>query len=90
MTLSTELRAIPDKQKHILMHSLGLTRGGPAYRNHFVTGPGSVDYADCCALVDAGLMAKRESALLPAGDLYFTVTEAGKQLVNELLEKGNG
>ena len=31
---------LTEKQRHILKHSLGLTRGTEAYRNHFVTGAG--------------------------------------------------
>jgi hypothetical protein len=85
--LSAVQIAISDEQKHILLHSLGLTRGGPAYRNHFVTGPGSTDYDDCCALVEAGFMTKRTSSLLPAGDLCFNVTESGKALALSMMEK---
>jgi hypothetical protein len=67
------------KQLHIIRHSLGLRDDGTGrqYRNHFVTGPGSDDYADCCALVEAGYMRNRGSSVLTGGDPLFTVTEAG-------------
>lgn len=47
---------ITDKQRDILRHTLGVGRGRIGWRNHFCTGPGSDDYADCEALVAAGLM----------------------------------
>ena len=42
---------ITDKQREILRHTLGVGRGRMGWRNHFCTGPGSDDYADCEALV---------------------------------------
>lgn len=40
---------------HILQHALGLDQYGRGreYRNHFCTGPGSVDFLPCRALGDA-------------------------------------
>lgn len=75
------------KQIHVLQHSLGLTYGRDEYRNHFVTGEGSVDYADCMALVDAGLMERRGFSALTGGDWCFTVTEAGKVVAHDALPK---
>ena len=68
------------KHLQILQHSLGLDQygRGSMYRNHFVTGEGSTDYADCMTLVDAGYMAVRKSHPLAGGDDCFWVTEAGK------------
>ena len=68
---------------HILQHSLGLnSRGeGNAYRNHFVTGPGSKDYEDCRHLVSLGLMEQRPGNPLTGGDDLFTVTQAGRVFV---------
>jgi len=71
-------------QRHleILQHALGLDKYGHGsfYRNHFVTGPGSDDYHDCCDLVIAGLMKRTESDLTGGDDLFFA-TEAGKEYV---------
>jgi hypothetical protein len=65
-------------QRGILRHALGLrTASGRPYRNRFVTGPGSDDYADCMALVAAGLMTRRPGNKLTGGDDVFTVTEFG-------------
>lgn len=69
---------------HILQHSLGLDEYGQGrqYRNHFVTGPGSKDWGDCRALVDAGLMTEKKGhELLTDGDSVFYVTQAGKDYV---------
>ncbi|MGH8083911.1 MAG: hypothetical protein ACREPV_01365 [Lysobacter sp.] len=68
---------------HILQHSLGLDRygAGASYRNHFVTGPGSDDYAACVALVEAGLMTQAPGTAISGGMDVFTVTDAGIQHV---------
>lgn len=79
---------LPKNQLHILRHSLGLTRGKEMFRNHFVTGEGSSDYPDCCALVDAGLMTRHKGNELSGGDDWFIVTDAGKALCYELLGDG--
>lgn len=72
----------PD-QLHILQHSLGLDQygQGSSYRNHFVTGEGSTDYADCMALVDRGYMTRRLGNALSGGGDVFTVTELGRDAV---------
>lgn len=68
---------------HILQHSLGLDQygGGNIYRRHFVTGPGSVDYDNCCALVEGGLMYVRPPSEMTGGDPCFIVTQAGIDFV---------
>lgn len=73
------------KQLHILQHSLGLDQygRGTMYRSHFVTGEGSMDHADCMALVEAGYMGVRKNHPLAGGDDGFWVTEAGKVAVVE-------
>ena len=38
---------ITKNQQDILRHALGIEQARREYRNHFVTGPGSDDYADC-------------------------------------------
>lgn len=73
------------KLLHILQHSLGVDHygRGDQYRNHFVTGPGSVDWDTCQQAVMDGLMSVRSSALLPSDGRCFHVTEAGKAYVAE-------
>ena len=71
---------------HILQHSLGLDQygRGKAYRNHFVTGPGSDDFDTCVALAEAGLMkGYGERGALTGGDHLFGVTDAGRRFVRE-------
>ena len=68
------------KLLHILQHSLGADefgRGG-GYRDHFVTGEGSMDHADCMELVEAGFMTCRANIEMYGGDDFFRVTEAVK------------
>lgn len=75
----------PARGLHILQHSLGVDKYGQGeqYRNHFVTGSGSVDYPDCQALVSAGLMTRQKGGSLTGGNDVFFVTDAGKQYVAE-------
>jgi hypothetical protein len=71
------------EQIHILRHSLGVPDAGQTnmYRNHFVTGEGSVDHPDCIALTKMGFMRRHKGNVLTGGDDAFTVTEEGKKLV---------
>ena len=79
MTTTTD---VTDKQREILRHALGFgRRTRPGWRNYFVTGPGSDDYADCEALVAAGLMTKRSGGPLSGGDPVYRVTDAGQDLM---------
>ena len=75
------MTSIDDKQRDILRHALGVGRGPAGWRNHFVTGPGSNDYADCEALVAAGLMTKRRGCQLSGGDSVYRVTDAGHDVL---------
>lgn len=69
------------QQLHILQHSLGLDRygRGTMYRDHFVTGTGSVDHPVCLQLTKLGFMNRRECVKIYGGSDLFRVTEAGKQ-----------
>lgn len=70
---------------HILQHSLGVDEygRGQQYRNHFVTGEGSIDYPICMAAAERGLMRRRAGNELSGGDDIFHVTDAGKQWMAE-------
>ena len=70
---------------HILQHALGVGGHGdkPAYRNHFVTSPGSTDHAPCVELVAAGLMVQHPPSALTGGADLFAVTDAGRAYVLE-------
>jgi hypothetical protein len=74
-------------QLHILQHSLGLDQYGRGreYRNHFVTGPGSHDFADCEALVDGLCMTVRRNLPLAggSGNNCYTVTDWGRMKMHE-------
>jgi len=76
------------KMIHILLHSLGLTRGTEMYRNHFCTGSDSTDHVDCMALVEAGYMTRRANVEMYGGDDLFHVTETGK--IRAQLEASRG
>lgn len=68
---------------HLLQHSLGVDKYGQGrrYRNHFVTGPDSDDFAGCRRLVDAGLMIDHGTSDISGGMHTFTVTAAGGKYV---------
>lgn len=68
---------------HILQHALGLDqfgRGEP-YRNHFVTGEGSIDHPICMEAVRAGLMERRAGNPITGDMDLFLVEDAGRQYV---------
>jgi hypothetical protein len=69
-------------QLSVLRHALGLSEDGRGQicRNHFVTGPGSRDYDDCQALVEAELMTRHEGGALSGGDPIFVVTARGREV----------
>jgi hypothetical protein len=65
---------------HILQHSLGVDQygDGPRYRNHFVTGPESLDHKVCLELVSLGFMQTvTVNEALTGGEDCFSVTRAG-------------
>lgn len=67
---------------HIIQHSLGVDQFGQGeqYRNHFVTGEGSVDHPLCMEAVALGLMEIRRAKYeLYGGMDVFAVTAEGKQ-----------
>lgn len=80
---------LTEARMHILRHSLGVPDLGQTdmYRNHFVTGEGSVDYPDCMALTEMGFMQCRKGSELTGGDNVFFVTEAGKAAVRNHLKE---
>jgi len=67
-------------QLGILRHALGVGDGGweRSYRNHYVTSPGSDDYAVCMALVEHGLMTRKQGHQLSGGGDVFFVTDIGR------------
>lgn len=67
---------------HIMLHALGLNRSSTGYRNHFVTGEWSKDYADCESLVAKGLMWRKDGSELTGGDFVYYVTDAGRAAVD--------
>ena len=64
---------VSQRQRDILRHALGWPKN---YRNHFCTGEGSDDFADCEVLVAAGMMARHKKGWVP--DTIYTVTEQGR------------
>ncbi len=75
---------ITDRQYDILKHALGVDskfKGGEFYRNRFVTGKGSSDYADCNQLVERGVFEVRRNVEGFGESDIFYATELGKQMV---------
>jgi hypothetical protein len=63
--------ALSVRQQGIIRNTLGIQDGKPGYRNHFCTGEGSDDFADCEALVAAGVMERRTRSWTP--DFIYSV-----------------
>ena len=78
---------LTNNQLEIMQHALGVQRGRREFRNHFVTGPGSTDYADCEVLVSLGMMTKRNGSQLTGGDPCYHVTDSGRHAIR-LARKG--
>ncbi|QEX18535.1 hypothetical protein FRZ44_38420 [Hypericibacter terrae] len=67
----------PD-QIELARHALGLTNGRRrSYRNHFVTGEGSHDYAAWQAMVAAGEATRTKGNAITGGDDLFRLTKIG-------------
>lgn len=73
------------RRLEILQHALGLDQFGQgrSYRNHFVTGSGSTDWADCVMLAADGLMTQHRGNALAGGNDVFIVTPTGVEYVRE-------
>lgn len=75
------------KPRHleILQHARGYDRygHGSGYRNHFVTGPGSDDFADCNELVQLGFMHDYGAKKICGGDHCFVVTADGEVAIRQ-------
>ena len=66
------------EQIKLARHALGLpNKRKISYRNHFVTGDGSGDYADWNAMVDAGMAKVRRNVEMYGGADYFRLTIDG-------------
>lgn len=73
-----------NQQKELARHALGLPNSQrTSYRNHFVTGDGSDDYADWMAMVQAGEARRRNGNALTGGDdLFLLTTQGAKAALN--------
>lgn len=71
------------EELHILQHSLGVDQygRGQMYRDHFVTGEGSVDHPICMALTEGGYMRRWPAVDLYGGSDLFRVTQQGREAV---------
>ena len=69
-----------ERQIELARHALGLTRSRlVSFRNHFCAGPYHEDFTEWEAMVAAGFAVKRESKVLPPGDVMFHLTRAGAE-----------
>lgn len=66
------------KQIELARHALGLTQGRKqSFRNHFVTGEGSIDYPHWKAMVESGYAKRWPGSPLTGGDDLFRLTFKG-------------
>lgn len=81
------ISARPDlsaRQLEIVRHALGVKDGKPGYRNHFCTGAGSDDFADCETLAAGGVMERHTRSFTP--DFIYTVIDPQAYLPREKAE----
>lgn len=74
-----------DRQIDLSRHALGLDgRRKTSYRNRFVIGPGSEDYAAWMAMVEAGDATRRDGATVPFGgcDVFYLTEQGAKKALN--------
>jgi hypothetical protein len=80
-------------QRDLARHALGLDgRRKVSYRNHFVTGEGSVDHPHWLAMVEAGHAWRRKGNELTGGDDLFGLTRSGAALAlndGEIIDVGD-
>jgi hypothetical protein len=72
-----------EDQRHIIRHSLGLTRSRKAYRTHYCTRDGDPALEE---MVTAGWM-ERGDKLNEGRDRYYHVSAAGAKAVGSKLPK---
>ncbi len=73
-----ETPKLTGSEAEIMRHALGLDRAKAAYRNRYITGPGTDTYPGCEALVARGLMGRRDGhPELTGGDPVYFVTKQG-------------
>lgn len=69
------MKTLSDNQRELVRHAIGFDgRHKQSYRNHFVTGPGSVNYDDWMDMVTKGLAHRGPPSPLTGGDDLFWVT----------------
>lgn len=75
------------RQIELLQHTLGLSADNRvSHRNHFVAGNGHHNMPDLQLLENFGLMRRASTpAFLPAGDIVFCATEAGRSIAASAL-----
>ncbi len=74
------------EQKALARHAIGLpNKRKMTYRNHFVTGEGSLDHPAWMQMVSDGNAWRRNGSPLTGGDDLFGLTRAGAELA---LNKG--
>ena len=67
-----------DRQRELARHALGLPNAKrTTYRNHFVTGEGSDDFADWMAMVVGGFAGRGRPSPLTGGEDIFWLTTMG-------------
>lgn len=73
-----EQRSLTAAERHVMAHATAWDSPNPEFRNHFVTGEGSDDWATIMTLCRRGLMRiTRKASELSGGDPVFGVTSAG-------------
>jgi hypothetical protein len=72
------------EERHVIEHSLGLSRWPRSYRNHFCAGEGHDDMPYIKSLIELGFM--RASHTINDGrDTIYVVTDAGRAALDKAI-----
>jgi len=70
-----------EKERNIMLHSLGLDRSKKAYRNFYAASEGHHSNQELENLVEHGLMIKRKDPFNDFGGILYHVTDVGKRVL---------
>lgn len=70
-----------EKEKNIMLHSLGLDRSKEAYRNYYAASEGHNSNKELENLVTHGLMVKRKDPFNDFDGILYHVTNVGKTTI---------
>lgn len=72
-----------EREREIILHTLGLDKGDKSYRNFYAASEGHHSNKELENLVKQGLLIKRKDPFNDFGGILYHVTELGKKIIGE-------